>query len=110
MQSNNKKETLKQELMKHDHTKNVRLTGLERKQLNELHKKYVITPTDKVPGNYSIICKKYYIQQLCGECGIKVENGQLKVEGNSNFKPIWIPKQKIIATHKNILAHYGKKF
>ena len=35
--------------------------------LNELHEKFVITPTDKAGNNFSVVCKKFYIQCLLKE-------------------------------------------
>ena len=38
--------------------------------LNDLHKKFVIVPIDKVSNNVSIICKRFYVQRLLREVGV----------------------------------------
>ena len=50
--------------------------------LTELHKKYVIVPTDKASNNFSIVCKSFYIQCLLKELNIL---GYKQKEGTYKF-------------------------
>ena len=56
-----------------------------RQELSKVHRDYIITPTDKIPGNYSIICKKFYTESLAKECGVTIVNNQITVKGNNNY-------------------------
>lgn len=51
--------------------------------LDDFHKKFVITPTDKAGNNFSIVCKKFYVQCLLKELGMldsKVKKGSKTYE------------------------------
>ena len=41
-----------------------------KKALAVLHGNFVVTSTDKAMNNFSIICKKFYIETMLGELGI----------------------------------------
>ena len=41
-----------------------------KKQLENLHTKYVITPIDKASNNVAFICKRHYAQTLVDELGL----------------------------------------
>ena len=39
-----------------------------------LHKNFVVTATDKAMNNFSIVCKKFYIETMLKELGIQDPN------------------------------------
>jgi len=56
---------------------------LVKSYLDDFHEKFVITPTDKAGNNFSIVCKKFYIQCLLKELGMldsKVKKGSKTYE------------------------------
>lgn len=75
-------------------------------ELKKLWKDYVITPTDKVPGNYSITCKKFYLESISQECGIKFDNGVLEFQGNDNYTPSADERETLLQKHDDILRRY----
>ena len=52
-----------------------------RKQINNIHKHFVITTIDKAGNNFAIICKKFYINIIKKELGIR---GNI-IEGNDVY-------------------------
>ena len=51
------------------------------KQINNIHKHFVITTVDKASNNYAFICKKFYINKMKNELGI----GDNRVVGNDVY-------------------------
>ena len=46
--------------------------------LTDFHQKFVITPTDKAGNNFSIVCKKFYIQCLLKELCLSKDSKKKK--------------------------------
>lgn len=64
------------------------------KLIKKIHKNYVITCVDKMPGNFSIICKKYWLQALYDNTISPKQKGYI----------IWNKKEEdIIKRHKKYL-------
>ena len=55
--------------------------GLLKKQIDNIHKHFVITTVDKASNNFAFICKKFYVNQMKNELGIR-DN---RVEGNDVY-------------------------
>ena len=56
---------------------------LLKKQIDNIHKHFVITTVDKASNNFAIICKKFYTNQMKNELGI----GHNGIEGNEVYVP-----------------------
>ena len=72
------------------------------KRCHELHKRFVITTADKANNNFVVICKKYYVLNLCQELGIKcTDNGVCStIAGNDVYQPVAAPSaETIIRSH-----------
>jgi len=70
--------------------------------LEELHKHFVVVPTDKASKNISIVCKKFYIEQSLKELGIFHDNISNQRDGGTYMKVDKDP-QSIINAHKRYL-------
>ena len=55
--------------------------GLLKKQIENIHKHFVITTVDKASNNFAFICKKFYVDQIKNELGIRNN----RVEGNDVY-------------------------
>ena len=55
--------------------------GLLKKQIDNIHKHFVITTVDKASNNFAFICKKFYVNQMKNELVIR----QNRVEGNAVY-------------------------
>ena len=67
-------------------------------ELQELHKNYVLVPTDKAANNVTIICKLYYISLINKELG------------SNNFELVEnITPEEIIKNHENFLLKHRIK-
>ena len=55
--------------------------GILKKQIENVHKHFVITTIDKASNNFAFICKKFYINQMKNELGIRNN----RVEGNDVY-------------------------
>ena len=55
--------------------------GLLKKQIDNIHKHFVITTVDKASNNFAFICKKFYVEKIKNELGIR--DG--RIEGNDVY-------------------------
>ena len=55
--------------------------GLLNKQIDNIHKHFVITTVDKASNNYAFICRKFYLNQMKNELGIRNN----RIEGNDIY-------------------------
>ena len=55
--------------------------GLLNKQIDNIHKHFVITTVDKASNDYAFICNKFYLNQMKNELGIR-DN---RIEGNDIY-------------------------
>ncbi len=69
-------------------------------ELKSLHNKYVIVPADKAANNYVFICKTFYIQTLCSELGISVNNSSVILSGNNTYLPCQVNPSQLFTRHK----------
>jgi len=53
--------------------------------LSQLHRDYVLTPTDKASSNVAVICKKFYVERVMNELNL-VEN--IEDQGNATYEPV----------------------
>ena len=63
--------------------------------LSELHEKFVITPTDKAGNNFSVVCKKFYIQCLLKELYLSKDSKKEK----STYKNLKIKQSNVVKGH-----------
>ena len=74
--------------------------------LDDFHNKFVITPTDKAGNNFSIVCKKFYIQCLLKELGIL--NPIQEVNSQATYTHIGDQtKQQIVDKHVKYMKRHG---
>ena len=74
-----------------------------KRQLSDLHDKYVIVPADKAPNNIVFVCKRYYVDCLIEELGIN------KTHGNATYTPTALTKREILNNHLSVLQSFGVK-
>ena len=74
-----------------------------RTYLDGLHAKYVITPTDKAGNNFSIVCKKFYIQCLLKELNISED---LK-KTQSTYKSLKITPSRVVQRHIKYMSEHN---
>ena len=55
--------------------------SLLKKQIDNIHKHFVITTVDKASNNFAFVCKKFYVNQMKKELGIRGN----RVEGNAVY-------------------------
>jgi len=82
---------------------------VDKEKLQYIYNTYIITPTDKVPGNYSIICKKLFTMMIARECGIHIDSGNLRIEGNQTYKPTILSREDILHKHESLTTGYLHK-
>ena len=70
--------------------------------LEELHKHFVLVPTDKASNNIAIVCKKFYIEQSLKELGIFHDISSKQKDGGTYMKVDKDPKS-IINRHKRYM-------
>ena len=73
-----------------------------KRQLRDVHNKYVIAAADKAANNYVIICKKYFITIMCKELGIQYNSDGLKCDGNQVYHPADNDHKSVIERHHKI--------
>ncbi len=76
-------------------------------EIKRLHQNFVVAPADKAANNYVFICKKFYVERICQELGIIIENGEIKVTGNDTYKPVDKGIDELIKEHQELDAKYG---
>ena len=64
--------------------------------LSNLHRDFILTYIDKVPTNFIIVCKQFYLKTLSNEYGLPT------------YKPTTISRQHIIAAHLSQATILGK--
>ena len=69
-----------------------------KRDLADLHDKYVICPIDKAGHNFAIVCKKFYIEVLKNELGVLNS-----ISGNNVYKPVTETANDIISRHETVL-------
>ena len=81
-----------------------------RKSLKSLQKHYIITPTDKVPGNFSLTCKKLYTSIITKECGIELNSNQTRIyKGNEFYKPTTMNTHQALIILQDLNKQYNLK-
>jgi hypothetical protein len=65
--------------------------GNVHKELNNLHDKYVIVPTDKAANNVTVVCKKFYVSLI-----------KLEIE-STTFVPVCCSVDSIITQHEGFM-------
>ena len=66
-----------------------------KRDIKDIHKHFVVVPIDKASNNYSIICKKAYIQFLDTEMNINNSNSTISTYIRHNLQD----KDQIIQNH-----------
>ena len=51
------------------------------KQIDNIHKHFIITTVDKASNNFALICKKFYVEKMKNELGIRNN----RIEGNDVY-------------------------
>ena len=69
------------------HRKKVLDDKIVRNYLKSFHDKYVITPTDKAGNNFSIVCKKFYIECSMNELDLLPDSQSKSTYKCLNSKP-----------------------
>ena len=72
-----------------------------RRNLQELHDKFVIVPTDKASNNITIICKQHYINCLRKELGT---SGSM---ASATYKATDVSQEDICDKHKTFMSTHG---
>lgn len=72
------------------------------KHLENLHKDFVFTPTDKASNNIAIICKKFYVEQSMKELDIFL-NVSNKKAADKTYVPIKENKEKLLNRHRRYM-------
>ena len=75
-------------------------------ELQQLHKKYIVTTADKAPNNFIIICKKYYALLICNELGVSLTNGTLQVSGNAVYEAVDQNVEQVVDVHNSSFRKY----
>ena len=70
--------------------------------LHKLHANYVLVPADKAANNVIIVCKKYHIDTLVKELGIKNVN-----INNQTYIPIDDSFETIMKSHNQFITSVG---
>ena len=87
--------------LKIDHVSEVLQERECRRDLENLHKHFVIAPIDKATGNISLICKRFYAKILVNELGLKGEK-------SATYQSIRKKDQTIIGTpNKDLKSKFG---
>jgi hypothetical protein len=73
--------------------------------LDELHANFVITPTDKAGNNFSIVCKKFYIECLMKELNISKESNQDKQ--SQTYKNLKTSDANIVKRHVKYMSQHN---
>ena len=68
-----------------------------KKELEYLHDKYVLVPTDKAANNITFVCKKFYISKIHEELS------------SDNFELVNTSVDDIVQKHENFMLKYGIK-
>ena len=68
--------------------------------LSELHEKFVITPTDKAGNNFSVVCKKFYIQCLLKELCLSKDSKKKK----STYENLKIKQSNVVKRHVQYMS------
>ena len=69
--------------------------GIVKQELEKLHHKYVLVPTDKASNNVTIVCKKFYVSLI---------NKEIM---STNFQRVNKSPEEVINVHKKFLASVG---
>ena len=75
------------------------------KYIRHFQNNYVITPTDKAPGNFSIVCKQLYLSSIADECGITIQNGRVTCSGNATYTLSRFTDP--VKLHQQLIKAYG---
>ena len=67
--------------------------------LEDLRKRFVITPVDKASNNFALICPKLYLQIMNKELGVHVVGRQAHTTGNDVYKLAQQEEVDIIRAH-----------
>ena len=73
-----------------------------RETLHKLHANYVLVPADKASNNVIVVCKKYYIDTLIKELGIKNVNSN-----NPTYILIGDSLETIVKSHNQFITSVG---
>ena len=79
------------------------------KILKSFHKKFVITPTDKACNNFSIVCKKFYIDCLMKELNIQNLDKKKKPQLNGTYKYLKMNPSQIVKGHVKYMEKHNTK-
>jgi len=75
--------------------------------IKNLQRKFIIAPADKASNNLVVICKKYYLQAMCQEMGVRVDNtGLVHVDGNDVYEPSKHTHDTLTRLHSALAARY----
>ncbi len=78
------------------------------KCLRMLKKQFVIAPADKATSNFIFVCKKFYIETLCKELGIRqMADGTWAAAGNEVYRPIAGSITDIVEKHEDLCDLFG---
>ena len=80
-----------------------------RRYLKSFHKKFVITPTDKACNNFSIVCKKFYIDCLMKELNIQNLDKKKKTQLNRTYKYLKTNPSQIVKRHVKYMEKHNIK-
>ena len=67
-------------------------------ELSRLHENFVIVPADKACNNYTVVCKRYYVDILIEELGLHL----LRTYNLTDFSA-----SDVLDNHKSVLSSFG---
>ena len=75
-----------------------------KKSIEGLHNDFIIGSVDKAAGNFSFVCKKFYVEALMKELGMDFSDS-LRAAGNITYKPVDEATGNIVARHVSEIKH-----
>ena len=70
-------------------------------ELDDLHSKFVVLPSDKASNNTVFVCKTHYVNCLREELGLNT------LEGNPTNTYTSLSKKEFLRSHKMVLLSFG---
>ena len=69
-------------------------------RLSRLYENFVIVPADKASYNYTLVCKRYYVDVLIEELGLHL------LPGNPTYNLTYFSASEVLDSHKSVLTSF----
>ena len=70
-----------------------------KREVETLHRDFVIVPVDKASNNFALVCKRLYVERMNTELGVAFQAGGLVFKGNDVYVPTGEMESDIMARH-----------